>query len=120
MAAELVETTRLWARTAAGIEAGWVEEVGGHLIKRTYSEPHWSQRSGTVQAYERLTLLGVPIVANRAVDYARINRSRPGRSSCARRWWRGGSGTPGTTSSPATSGPGPRRRNWPTGPGAAT
>ncbi len=73
MAAELVETTRLWARTAAGIEAGWVEEVGGHLIKRTYSEPHWSQRSGTVQAYERLTLLGVPIVANRAVDYARIN-----------------------------------------------
>ncbi len=77
MAVELVETTRLWARTVAPIEEAWVEEVGGHLLSRSYSEPRWSARSGQVVATERVTLLGVPIVAGRTVSYGRID---PGES----------------------------------------
>ncbi|GAA3610687.1 ATP-dependent RNA helicase HrpA [Microlunatus ginsengisoli] len=73
MAAEIVETTRLWARTVAGIDATQVEEVGAHLLKRSYSEPHWSSRSGAVLAYEQVTLYGIPIVAGRRVGYAKIN-----------------------------------------------
>lgn len=73
MAVELVETTRLWARTVAPIEAAWVEEVGAHLLKRTYSEPHWSQRGGQCVASETVTLLGVPIIAGRTVSYGAID-----------------------------------------------
>ncbi|MFT4218778.1 MAG: ATP-dependent RNA helicase HrpA [Micropruina sp.] len=73
MAVELVETTRLWARTVAPIEETWVEEVGSHLLSRSYSEPRWSARSGQVVATERVTLLGVPIVAGRTVSYGRID-----------------------------------------------
>ena len=73
VAAELVETSRLWARTVAPITAEQVEEVGQHLLKRQYSEPHWSARSGSVLAYEQVSLLGVPIVARRRVAYGRIN-----------------------------------------------
>ena len=73
MAAEIVETTRLWARTVAGIKAEQVEEVGQHLIKRQYSEPHWSARSGSVMAYEQVSLYGIPIVARRPVSYGRVN-----------------------------------------------
>ncbi len=73
MAAEIVETTRLWARTVAGIRAEQVEEVAGHLLKRSYSEPHWSARSGSVLAYEQVSLYGVPIIARRPVSYGRIN-----------------------------------------------
>ncbi len=73
MAAELVETSRLWARTVAGISAEQVEQVGRHLIKRNYSEPHWSARSGAVMAYETVTLFGVPIVSGRRVGYGKIN-----------------------------------------------
>jgi len=73
MAVELVETTRLWARTVAPIQPAWVEEVGAHLLKRTYSEPHWSARGGQCVAYERVTLLGVPIIADRLVSYGRID-----------------------------------------------
>ncbi len=73
MAGELVETSRLWARMVAGIEAGWVEEVGDHLLKRHYSEPHWSGRAAAVVAYERVTLYGVPIVSGRPVNYAHID-----------------------------------------------
>ncbi len=73
MAVELVETTRLWARTVAEVRAEWIEQVGGHLIKRHHSEPHWSSSSGSVMAYERVTLYGIPIVAERPVNYARIN-----------------------------------------------
>ena len=74
-AAELVETSRLWARTVAAITAEQVEEVGQHLLKRQYSEPHWSARSGSVLAYETVGLLGVPIVARRRVGYGKINPS---------------------------------------------
>ena len=73
MAVELVETTRLWARTVAPVRPEWIEEVGAHLLKRTYSEPRWSARGGQVVATERVTLLGVPIVAERTVGYARID-----------------------------------------------
>ena len=73
VAAELVETSRLWARTVAGITAEQVEEVGQHLLKRQYSEPHWSARSGSVLAYETVSLLGVPIVVRRRVGYGKIN-----------------------------------------------
>jgi ATP-dependent helicase HrpA len=73
MAAELVETSRLWARTVARIEPEWVEPLAEHLVKRSYSEPHWERKRGAVVAYERVTLYGVPLVAGRKVDYGRID-----------------------------------------------
>jgi len=73
MAAELVETSRLWGREAARIEPEWAEDLAGHLVKRTYAEPHWSRSRGAVLASERVTLFGVPIVAQRQVDYGRID-----------------------------------------------
>ncbi|WP_129841237.1 ATP-dependent RNA helicase HrpA [Streptomyces sp. RFCAC02] len=73
MSAELVETSRLWARVNARIDPDWIEPLAGHLVKRTYSEPHWEQRQAAVMAYERVTLYGVPIVAQRKVNYGRID-----------------------------------------------
>ncbi|MGH3744659.1 MAG: ATP-dependent RNA helicase HrpA, partial [Mycobacteriales bacterium] len=73
VAAELVETSRLYARQVARVEPEWVEEVGGHLLSRSYSEPHWSAKRGSVVAFERVTLYGVPIVARRTVQYGRID-----------------------------------------------
>ncbi|MBV7699550.1 ATP-dependent RNA helicase HrpA [Streptomyces sp. TRM70350] len=73
MSAELVETSRLWARVNARIEPEWVEPLAGHLIKRTYSEPHWEKDQAAVMAYEKVTLYGVPIVAQRKVNYGRID-----------------------------------------------
>ncbi|MBD0322347.1 MAG: ATP-dependent RNA helicase HrpA, partial [Aldersonia sp.] len=73
MAAELVETSRLWARMVARIEPEWVERLAPHLLKRTYSEPHWSAKRGAAMAYERVTLYGVPIVAKRLVNYGPID-----------------------------------------------
>ncbi|HJE51460.1 MAG TPA: ATP-dependent RNA helicase HrpA, partial [Tessaracoccus flavescens] len=70
MAFELVETSRLWARTVAAIKPEWVEQVAGHVITRTVSEPRWSARSATVVASERLTLFGVPLVAGRRTNFA--------------------------------------------------
>ena len=73
MVAELVETSRLWGRTAARIEPGWVEPLAGHLLRRTYSEPRWDRRRGSVVATERATLYGLPIVENRTVAYGPID-----------------------------------------------
>ncbi|HWI74390.1 MAG TPA: ATP-dependent RNA helicase HrpA, partial [Baekduia sp.] len=73
MVAELVETARLFGRTAAKIEPAWVEPLAEHLVKRTYSEPRWERRRGGVVATERVTLYGLPIVAGRKVSYARID-----------------------------------------------
>ena len=70
VAFELVETSRLWARTVAAVKPEWIEEVGAHVITRTVSEPRWSTRTATVIASERLTLFGVPIVAGRRTSYA--------------------------------------------------
>ena len=72
-AVELVETSRLWARTVFGIRAEWVEEVGGHLVRREHSEPHWSDRGGQCVAFEKVTLYGVPIAAQRLVSYGAID-----------------------------------------------
>ena len=62
-----METTRLWARTVGPVNAAQVEEVGAHVIKRTYAEPHWSARQAAVMASETVSLFGVPIVAGRKV-----------------------------------------------------
>lgn len=73
MAAELVETSRLWGRIAARVEPEWAERLAGDLVKRTYSEPRWSAKRGAAQAYERVTLYGIPLVTGRLVDYGRID-----------------------------------------------
>jgi ATP-dependent helicase HrpA len=73
VAAELVETSRLWARINARIEPEWVEPLAGHLVKRSYSEPHWSSKQGAAMAYEKVTLYGVPIVTQRKVHFGRID-----------------------------------------------
>lgn len=73
MVAELVETSRLWGRTAARIEPEWVEPVAQHLIKRSYSEPHWERAQGAVMATEKVTVYGLPIVAARKVNYSQID-----------------------------------------------
>ncbi|WP_256103773.1 ATP-dependent RNA helicase HrpA [Streptomyces sp. ODS05-4] len=73
MSAELVETSRLWARVNAKIEPEWIEPLAQHLVKRTYSEPHWEKDQAAVMAYEKVTLYGVPIVAQRKVNYGRID-----------------------------------------------
>ncbi|UMB72027.1 ATP-dependent RNA helicase HrpA [Mycobacterium paraterrae] len=70
--AELVETSRLFGRTAARIQPEVVERVAGDLVQRTYSEPHWDAKRGEVMAYERVTLYGLPLVARRRVGYGRI------------------------------------------------
>ncbi|MHA7153563.1 ATP-dependent RNA helicase HrpA [Arthrobacter sp. TMN-50] len=74
MAAELVETSRLWARVAAKFDPLWAEEVAPHLVKRSYSEPHWSRKMGAVMANEKVTLYGVPIVPQRRINYGRVDR----------------------------------------------
>ncbi|GAB3688298.1 ATP-dependent RNA helicase HrpA [Angustibacter aerolatus] len=73
MVAELVETSRLWGRTAAAIDATWAERLGAHLLRHSYSEPHWHARRGSAMARERVTLYGVPLVADRLVGYGRID-----------------------------------------------
>ena len=73
MAAELVETTRLWARDVAAIKPEWAEHLAGDLAKRSYSEPHWSKKRGAAVATERVLVYGVPIVADRTVLWGRIN-----------------------------------------------
>ncbi len=72
MAAELVETNRMWGRVAAKVDPAWVERAGAHLVKRSYSEPHWERNRAGVVAYERVTLYGIPVVAQRKVDFGRI------------------------------------------------
>ncbi|WP_066514482.1 ATP-dependent RNA helicase HrpA [Curtobacterium ammoniigenes] len=73
MAAELVETSRLFARTVGRIDPIWAEPLAGDLLKRTYGEPHWEKKQGAAVAYERVTLYGVPIVQRRRVQYARVD-----------------------------------------------
>ncbi|HEX9999239.1 MAG TPA: ATP-dependent RNA helicase HrpA [Actinoplanes sp.] len=73
MSAELVETSRLWGRVNARIEPEWAEKLAPHLVKHSYSEPHWEKRQGAVMAYEKVTLYGLPIVPRRKVGYARVD-----------------------------------------------
>ena len=73
VAAELVETTRLYARSVARIQPEWLESLAGHLVKRSYSEPHWQGRRGQAGAYEKVTLFGLTIVPRRRVNYGPID-----------------------------------------------
>ena len=73
MAAELVETSKLWGRMVAEIEPEWIEPLAEHLTKKSYSEPHWSKSRGAVIADEKVSLYGVPIVAARPVNYGAID-----------------------------------------------
>ena len=73
MAAELVETSRLFARTAAAIDPAWAEQLAGPLVKRTWSEPRWERRQGSAVADEKVTLFGVVIVPKRRVQLSRID-----------------------------------------------
>ncbi|TYA07705.1 ATP-dependent RNA helicase HrpA [Vibrio cholerae] len=73
MSAELVETSKLWARVVAKIEPDWIEPLAQHLIKRSYSEPHWSKKNAAVMAYEKVMLYGIPIVPKRLVNYGTID-----------------------------------------------
>ena len=73
MAAELVETSKLWGRMVAEIEPEWIEPLAEHLAKKSYSEPRWSKSRGAVIADEKVSLYGVPIVAARPVNYGAID-----------------------------------------------
>ena len=73
MSAELVETSRLFARMNASIDPAWAEAIAGDLVKRSYSEPHWEKKQGAAVAYERATLYGVPIVVKRRVQFTKID-----------------------------------------------
>jgi ATP-dependent helicase HrpA len=72
MAAELVETSRLFARMAAKIDVQWVESYAEHLIKRNYSEPHWEKKQGAVMAFEQVSLYGLILVSKRKINFKHI------------------------------------------------
>lgn len=73
MAAELVETSKLWGRMVAEIEPEWIEPLAEHLVKKSYAEPRWSKSRGQVVADEKVSLYGVPIVNGRAVNYGSLD-----------------------------------------------
>jgi ATP-dependent helicase HrpA len=73
MAAEIVETARLYARTVARIEPEWIEPLAEHLLERRYFEPHWDKSRGQVVGFEKVTLHGLPIVTRRKIDFARVD-----------------------------------------------
>jgi ATP-dependent helicase HrpA len=76
MAFELVETSQLFARTAAKIEPVWLDKIGAHLLRRSYSEPHWSEKSARASVREHATLFGLPVLRDHSVDYATIAPTR--------------------------------------------
>lgn len=73
MTAQLVETSRLFARVNAKIEPEWIEPLAGHLVKRNYFEPHWEKKRAQVIAYEQVTLYGLIVVGRRGVNYGAID-----------------------------------------------
>ncbi|TAM66155.1 MAG: ATP-dependent RNA helicase HrpA [Microbacteriaceae bacterium] len=73
MSAELVQTSRLFARMNAAIDPAWAEPIAGDLCKHSYGEPHWEKNQGAAVAYERVTLYGVPIIPRRRIHYARVD-----------------------------------------------
>jgi ATP-dependent helicase HrpA len=76
MAFELVETTQLFARTAAKIDPLWLDRVGAHLLKRSYSDPHWSEKSARASVRQHATLFGLPVLRDHSVDYATLAPAR--------------------------------------------
>jgi ATP-dependent helicase HrpA len=73
VAAEMVETSRVFARSVANIDSGWLEELGGDLCRRTYLEPHWEKNRGEVVASEQVSLFGLIIVPDRKVSFGKVN-----------------------------------------------
>ena len=73
VAAELVETTRLFGRGIANIDVKWIEQVGGHLLKKQLLDPHWEKKAGQVIALERATLYGLVVYANRRIDFGTVD-----------------------------------------------
>jgi ATP-dependent helicase HrpA len=73
LAAEIVETSRIYARTVAKIEPEWIEPIAAHLVKRAYFDPHWEKKQAQAMAYERVTLYGLPIVAKRRVPFGPVD-----------------------------------------------
>ncbi len=73
MAGEIAETRRVYARCVAAVEAAWIEAAGAHLVKRSYSEPHWNARRGEAVAFESVSLYGLPLVERRRISYPRID-----------------------------------------------
>ncbi|MEO8188277.1 MAG: ATP-dependent RNA helicase HrpA, partial [Burkholderiaceae bacterium] len=76
VAAELVETSRLYARTIATIEPGWIERVGAHLLKKSHTDPHWEKKRAEVVAFERATLYGLVVYAQRRVAFGPIDAAQ--------------------------------------------
>lgn len=75
MAAEMVETSRLWARDVAAIDPQWVEKLGHNLLKHQYSEPFWSTKRAQPMVHQRSTLYGVPIIEDRVIGYAQVDKA---------------------------------------------
>jgi ATP-dependent helicase HrpA len=73
MAAELVDTSRLWARGLAAIDPDWIEEIGAHLVKKSYSDPWWDRERGTAMARESVTLYGLSLHTDRTVQYGPVD-----------------------------------------------
>ncbi|WP_122845519.1 ATP-dependent RNA helicase HrpA [Pseudomonas viridiflava] len=73
MTAELVETTKLYARMVAKIDADWIEPLAGHLIKKNHFEPHWEKKRGQVVAFEQITLFGLIVVGRRPVHFGPVD-----------------------------------------------
>ena len=73
VAAELVETTRLYGRTLAMVQPRWIESMAGHLLKRSYSEPHWQSKRGQVAGYEKITLYGLTLVPRRRINFGPVD-----------------------------------------------
>ncbi len=73
MAAEIVETAKIYARVVAKIEPEWLEKAAAHLIKHNYSEPHWEKKRAMVMGFERLTLYGLTLLEERKIDYATVD-----------------------------------------------
>src|SRR6187399_413739 len=73
VSAEQVQTTKVYARTVARIDPKWVEEVGGHLVKRQHYEPHWERRAARAAIYERTTLFGLTLTTGRSVPYEQVD-----------------------------------------------
>lgn len=76
VAAELVETSRRYARTIARVQPEWIEPLAAHLVSREYSEPHWDAKAGNIMAFEKVSLWGLPIVPRRKVSFAKVDPVR--------------------------------------------
>ena len=73
VAAELVETSRRYARMVARVNPNWIEPLADHLVRRTYSDPHWHEKSASVMAFEKVTMFGLALVTRRRTAYGPID-----------------------------------------------